>query len=393
MKPAFAAAVALGFAAGGAPVRAQAAGDLDLKGYLESLQSGAFADDLDSVRAGNLLRNRLELRWTPSSRPEFATDLVLRNGLYYGDWLQDPNQRASLGRDPGWLDLNILPVDQAGAVLSLAVARAWAEWNAGHWKLTAGRQRINWGMASAWNPNDLFNAYDVLDFDDEERPGSDAMRLLVSPSSSPVQFDLAAKADGSARGAGALRLGWNAWETDFQVLGGWFHDRAVAGAGWAGNLGQAGFKGEASWFSAATGNGKGSLSATLSLDYALAEGTNVSASVLRNGGSGGGLSGWFASSGTSVGRSPDNLFPAEWAVLAQANRPFSLVLTGGTTVVLAPDLDAVLAAPTLDWNFSENWDLDLLWQTLVAYGNSSGWNGTGLRSLANSGRLRVRRTF
>ena len=32
-------------------------------------------------------------------------------------------------------------------------------------------------MNLAWNPNDIFNTYNLLDFDYEERPGSDAIRI------------------------------------------------------------------------------------------------------------------------------------------------------------------------------------------------------------------------
>ena len=45
------------------------------------------------------------------------------------------------------------------------------------WELTLGRQRINWGVNLAFNPNDLFNAYSLIDFDYQERPGSDAIRF------------------------------------------------------------------------------------------------------------------------------------------------------------------------------------------------------------------------
>ena len=40
-----------------------------------------------------------------------------------------------------------------------------------------GRQRINWGVNLAWNPNDLFNAYSLIDFDYQERSGVDAIRF------------------------------------------------------------------------------------------------------------------------------------------------------------------------------------------------------------------------
>lgn len=370
--------------------RAEPEGSLDFGGYLESLQSAAFADDLDSLASGNLLQNRLRLRWTPASQPSLFADLEMRNRLWYGEALRNqPGLRSSLGRDPGWLDLNLLPLDQAGAVLSTAIDRAWIQWDAARWRLSVGRQRLNWGMALAWNPNDLFNAYDVLDLDYPERPGSDAVRLQLFPPFG-AQFDLAAKADGSRRGVGALRVGWNAWETDFQALGGWYHDRVVVGAGWAGNLVQAGFKGEASWFSPSTKSDNGTLAATLSLDYAPRDGSYLSASALFNGDATGGLERLLSPSGEASDRGPADLFPSTWTFLVQATHPLSLILTCGATVLWAPDLDVAMAIPSLDWNFAENWGLEARAQSVLSLDDPS---STGLRSLAYAGTLRLRRSF
>jgi len=373
--------------------RSEASNSVSFGGYIESLQSGSFADDLDSTSARNLIQNRLELRWAPSTLPALSTDLETRNRLAWGEDLRaQPDLRSSFGRDPGWLDLDILPVDQAGAVLSLAVDRAWMDWNAGNWRLSVGRQRVNWGMALAWNPNDLFNAYDVLDLDYPERPGSDAVRLQVFPSI-PLQFDLAAKADGTRDGVGALRLGWNLWETDFQALGGWYHDLDVVGVGWAANLDQAGFKGEASWFVPRSEAGRAALSATASLDYGLAEGSYVAASALYNGDAQGGMEALLAPGSGSGALSPENLFPSEWTFLVQATHPFSLILSGGTMILLAPDLDALVAIPSLDWNIAENWDLELRWESFLTWGNHGAGSAAGWRSVGNAGTLRLRRSF
>ena len=55
--------------------------------------------------------------------------------------------------------------------------RLFIEWNKEKWNIRIGRQRINWGINLAFNPNDIFNAYNFLDFDYEERPGVDAARV------------------------------------------------------------------------------------------------------------------------------------------------------------------------------------------------------------------------
>ncbi|MCB9497714.1 MAG: hypothetical protein H6686_12580 [Fibrobacteria bacterium] len=378
-----------------APASAGAAeeGSLRLGGYVESIQGAAFADDLDSLSAANLFQNRLRMHWSPSAVPDLSANLEMRNRLLYGEALRNqPGLRTSLGKDPGWIDLNHLVLDEAGAVLSLSVDRAWAQWGGQDWKLVLGRQRVNWGMALAWNPNDFFNAYNVLDMDYEERPGSDAVRLQVY-SFDPLQLDLVAKADGSANEVGALRLGWNLLRYDFQAIGGWYHDRGVAGAGWAGNLWQAGFKGEASWIAPAQGRTDGELAATTTFDYALRDGSFVSGSALFNGEPTGGLDRLLGASNGVEGASPIDLFPSRWTFLVQGSFPVSPILSCGATILFAPDLETVIPMPVLDWNFAEDWELELRGQSVLTYGDPDGRPESGWRSLAHAGSMRIRRSF
>ena len=62
-------------------------------------------------------------------------------------------------------------------VFNTTIDRVFLEYNKNDWEVRVGRQRINWGINLAWNPNDVFNAYSFFDFDYEERPGSDAIRI------------------------------------------------------------------------------------------------------------------------------------------------------------------------------------------------------------------------
>ncbi len=117
-----------------------------------------------------------------------------------------------------------------------------------NYQLTVGRQRINWSQTYVWNPNDIFNTYSYFDFDYEEKPGSDAVRLqyFTSPSS---KTEIAVKAgkDKKITAAGLYRF--NHWRTDFQELAGIYTQTdLILGLGWAGQIAQGGIKGELSWF-------------------------------------------------------------------------------------------------------------------------------------------------
>ena len=72
-------------------------------------------------------------------------------------------------------------VDNSNVVLSVIADRFYYQFAAEKLELRLGRQRINWGINTTWNPNDIFNSYNIYDFDYEEREGSDAIRLKYFP--------------------------------------------------------------------------------------------------------------------------------------------------------------------------------------------------------------------
>ncbi len=385
------AAYLLAFAGASLPTAAALEfGPLSLRGYVKSLQSATFVDDLDSLVAGNLLHNRLNFQFLPET--PFTAVLEARNRLYFGELPRlSPGLGNALARDPGWVDLSVTPVDEAGAVWNLEVDRAWMEWRAESWQARAGRQRIHWGMALAWNPNDLFNAYDVLDFDYEERPGSDAIRLQVYPVI-PIQFDFAAKLDRGRKATAATRLAFNRWTYDFQVLAGRHRDDWVAGVGWAGNLRDAGFKGEAAWFEPWPDSGSRSVAVTMGLDYVSAGGVFVAGSALFNSAASGRVGDLTGLGATSGGEplSPRNLFPSRWAFLVQGSHSFTLLLSGGLTVIYAPGLDGMVATPSVTYSLAENWSLQGLAQSFFALGLRK---NEDLRAVANSLFLRLHWSF
>ncbi len=365
-------------------------GSLSLRGYIKSLQSASFAADLDSLVSGNLLHNRLNLHFTPAA--PYAAALEGRNRLYYGEIPRtSPGLGNALARDPGWMDLSWTPVDEAGAVWNLELDRAWMEWRADRWQLRAGRQRIHWGMALAWNPNDLFNAYDFLDFDYEERPGSDAVRLQIYPAL-PVQIEFAAKLDEGREATGAIRLGFNRFAYDLQILAGRYKDDLVAGLGWAGNLRDAGFKGEASWFEPLRDSGSRSVAVTAGLDYVFSDGLFLTGSALFNSAASSDASGLagFGVAGEGEPLSPRNLFPSRWAFLAQGSRSFTPILSGSLSLIYAPNLDGWVVMPSVSYGLAQNWELQGIAQSFFTMGLHAGGDA---RVLANTLFLRLRWSF
>ena len=152
----------------------------------------------------------------------------------------------------GFLDLSYLYWSSDEVLLHTIFDRLWAQWENKKWIVRLGRQRINWGVNTVWNPNDIFNQYNYLDFDYEERPGSDAVRIQYFPNFNNT-LELAFSPLASLiKAVGALLYKTNKWNYDFQFLGGYYKKDAVMGLGWAGNIWNAGFKGEANYYSPLT---------------------------------------------------------------------------------------------------------------------------------------------
>jgi hypothetical protein len=130
------------------------------------------------------------------------------------------------------------------SVLTSAVDRLWVDWTCRRLEVTAGRQRIAWGTCLVWNPTDLFNPYSVLDFDYEEKPGSDALRIEVY-TGAVSKVELAGgpgrKSEDVTYGAHYLA---SLWGYDVSIVGGWEKRVWRWGAGWSGQMMGAGLRGE-----------------------------------------------------------------------------------------------------------------------------------------------------
>lgn len=340
-----------------------------LRGYVKNMQGFQMAD-LNYVSHSNLIHNRLNFR-------VFATDhvtvgLEVRNRVFTGDPVNfNPSYAQSVDVDNGLVDLSWAWLNEPGIVGLSQIDRSWVKWTNDKWDITLGRQRINWGVNAFWNSNDLFNTFNLVDFDYEERPGTDALRVQrYFKNYSSIDIAIApSEFDSSWVGAGMYKF--NKWTYDFQVLGGWWNEDIAIGAGWAGNLKAASFKGEVTYFHPQDNftDTSGSVTASISADYVFKGNFYVMTGFMY------GSSGFdkainpAALAGTSIGSteppSAKNLMPTKYNVLASVSKPITPLVNASLVGIYSPGVNLVFLMPSVSVAVASNWDFSLFAQTTM----------------------------
>ena len=216
-------------------------------GYVKDMETVIIHKIDENWVTSNLVHNRNNFKWNISK--SFTFCLEERNRFYWGELnTLNPKYNDFIAVDNGLVNMSWNIFEGKSYVLNASVDRVWLDFTRNNFQVTAGRQRINWSQTFVWNPNDIFNTYSYFDFDYEEKPGSDAVRLqyFTSPSS---KAEIAVKTDKDKKVTAACLYRFNRWKFDFQGLAGVYtQSDLVLGVGWAGQIAKGGFKGEMSWF-------------------------------------------------------------------------------------------------------------------------------------------------
>ncbi len=338
---------------------------LEMGGYVKDLQSVYFFGKIDSSTTATLLHNRLNFKFTLS--PEISGRVELRNRVFYGEQVrQIPNFGTVIDQYSGLLDLSVLWLNENSFVAHTVIDRMLLQYTTGTWDITMGTQRINWGIANIWNPNDIFNAYNFLDFDYEERPGNDALRVqryLGNDASVEVAWRPGKKPD---EHIGAVRYRFNQWRYDIQFLAGVYHSDIVMGGGWAGNIKNAGFKGEFSYFypyRKDTGI-EAAFSLSLMADRTFMNDWYASVAMLFNSDPTNDFSGGGALYDTNL--SARALFPFRYNFYTSVVKNMSPITSFNLSVIYAPEKNTLIVFPGFVWNVAANFDLDITTQSFFA---------------------------
>lgn len=335
---------------------------LTINGYIKNLQSFTFSKDFKDLISGNLLHNRINLKWKPSGTITAAVEF--RNRLIWGEEMNAiPGYKAALRNENEIVDMSKTWIDNKNLLFHTNIERLWLEYRKQKWNLRLGRQRINWGITTSWNPNDIFNVYNFLDFDYEERAGSDAIKaqyLFNDFSNMEIAANLSTQKN---KRVAAVKYFLNKWNYDLQYTVGIFHGNITTGVGWAGNIGNSSFKGEGQLFlkdkdSPAAFNG------TLESGYVFKNGWYLSEAVLYcSQGLAGRIDDWAK---IDFSPSPFKLMPTRWNILLSGSKELSPLLSVRTSVMYSPGVNLFLLLPSFSYSLSDNFTADLVWQSFFA---------------------------
>lgn len=329
---------------------------LFINGYIKNMATFNFSES-DSLLMENLIHHRLNFKWYPT--PNLTGKLELRNRIIFGDFAKNvPNYKALIDVNNDHFDLSYIPAEN-NPVIHLMVDRAYLQWIKGDWEIKAGRQRINWGVNLVWNPNDIFNSYSFFDFDYEERPGSDAVSITrYTGFASSIEL-AGTMADNFNETVIAGKWNLNHWGYDFQVIAGKMERSGIFGAGWAGNISGAGFKGEVSWFMDSKSS---QFLSSITFDYSFVNSLYLNGSILYNSNGANQLSSnslFDISLGSLDVRS---LSPYQWNTFLQTSYQFHTLITGGVSAIFYPGDQGLFINPNLSYSVITNLDLDLIGQ-------------------------------
>ncbi|HTY00907.1 MAG TPA: hypothetical protein VMG09_12830 [Bacteroidota bacterium] len=334
-------------------------GTTEVGGYVKDLFSRTESSSAPTAW-DNLIHARLNTAWYPWN--QFSGVLQLRGRVYYGNSVENtPGFADNLKSDAGFGPLGSTLWAGKQTVAYLEADRLYLNWTPGKWQFTAGRQRIAWGTNLVWNPMDVFNPLSVLDFDYEERPATDAVRLqyytgVVS------KIELVVK-PGSAASPPitASQLTFNEWDYDFHILGGDRDGRWFAGAGWAGDILGGGFRGEvlASKVPDAAivlGSHRVMVSGAVSGDYTFPNSFYIHTEVLYN--SEGVVKN--ASLTRPLAQILGLLSPARWSIYQEFSCDVSPLVRASVFTLVNPVDGSFVAVPSVTWSAATNIDMMFL---------------------------------
>jgi hypothetical protein len=347
-----------------------AAPQWEIGGYLKDLQYIQFTDIKGQWTLNNIIHNRFDVHWYPSE--EWKFNLGLRNRLIYGESVQAFEQNTSLLNSAnGLAPLGGIITQGQSYLLHSIIDRAYIDYKKDQTEISLGRQRINWGLNLVWNPNDIFNAYSYFDFDYEERPGTDAVRVQYytgNTSSIEVAYKPGKTLD-STIAAGLYRTTIGSY--DVQALAGIMDSDYAIGAGWSGVfIGGSGFSGEATAFTPRYGANlqQTIISASTELSYTFPNSLALRVAYLFN--SGGSLKPNGLQFNPTISQVTANaLSPARHSLFADAAYTFTPLITGDLAGIINPADGSFYVGPS--FTFSITNDISFLFGGELFFGGSN----------------------
>jgi hypothetical protein len=333
----------------------------DYKGYLTNLESVWLQKDVDVMLISGTAQNRFDFFIYPIEQT--TINIGLRNIVEYGNNVTlTPNYADFVTRDNGYFNLTNSWKENNSYVIYTAIDRLNIFYSADTYEVQLGRQRINWGVNLVWTPNDIFNSTSYLNFDYEERAGSDAIRgqYYFNYSSS---LEYVYKIDRLEQVTSSLMYRFNLWNYDFQTFVGMMEDDYVFGGGWTGSFLDANFSGELTYFrdKDSFADTTGQLVLSLGGTYTFASDFYLHGELLFNStgktGKAGGLSNLLTN-----GYNAKNLSPAKYSLFGQLAYQVNPLVRLDFSGILNPNDKSFYLGPFASFSISQTIDMLLAGQ-------------------------------
>jgi hypothetical protein len=333
-----------------------------LNGYVKFMQTISFQRIDENWMTDNLIHNRLIFNWNITGNLTFNTQM--RNRIFFGETVTNFQQYPDIvDRDNGLADMTFNVFEGKSVFMNSTFDRLYLDYNLGKFQFTVGRQRINWGQTFVWNPNDLFNAYSFFDFDYEEKPGSDAVRIQFYPSYSS-KLEVAVKVDSGKNVTAAALYRFNVKGYDIQVLGGYYAGTDfTVGAGFSGSLFKGGLSGEVTYFhpQESFGDTTGTFVLTLAYNYTFKNSLMLQFEGLYNG-YGNKSADFNVVDFYFMQLTPQNLSLTRFSVFGQISYPFTPLFQGTLSAMYNPNDNSIYFGPSLVYSLKNNFELALFAQ-------------------------------
>lgn len=339
---------------------------VSFNGYLKNLNIVSFfGNPLIGNSNEQFLHNRLNLKIYPVKG--LIIDAELRTRFFYaGATANSPVAKEMMDMDAGLIDMSWNIGNNGNPVhLNTTLDRLWIGWGNEKVDIRAGRQRINWGINTAWNPNDIFNAFNFVNFDYEERPGSDAVRFQYF-GTNMSGFEVAVAPQKTWRqSTAAFMYKFNAKSYDFQFIAGQYRTDLTAGFGFAGNAGNASLKGEIQWFGPYEGfvDSIHTITGSVSTEYSFRNALVIGGSILYN--SNGiddnnptKLAPFFSGSALTA----KNLMPTKYNGFLSLSYPATPLISLSFSAMYGYGPNLLFLSPGITYSIVENWDIFLVGQ-------------------------------
>lgn len=342
-------------------------------GYVKYLYSTSKFPLVNDRLNDHLIHARLNTRWYPAEPVTAAMEFRMRS--YFGDSVEKvPGFSDQIKSHHEYGQLDKILWQKRKSIGYAQLDRCWVNYSPGNMEATLGRQRIAWGTALVWNVIDLFNPQSILDFDYEEKPGADAIRVqYYTGAVSKVEFALK-PGKTEKQTIAAAHFSVNAFEYDFHGIAGIRDDRWIMGGAWAGAIHKAGFRGE---FLVSEGsrqapayrnnadilasfpafqNNNPVVSAVLSGDYTFSNSLYLLTEILFNSNGKTKNAGLYYFQALQAGM----LSPARFSAFQQISYDITPLLRSSLFSIFNPNDKSSVIVPQLTWSMATNLDLTLI---------------------------------